>query len=132
MDNLDQDEVNLIDSEDGQILTIGLSLGPETEFGTLQRKCPEATNLIEFLENGTLPTDRKWKRRVENDAKDYYMKGGMLWHRQESTGRRQTFQEQKDQVVVPTTERYDIMHGFHTKALAHCGFDKMYLAVSRV
>jgi len=60
------------------------------------------------------------------------MKGGMLWHRQESTGRRQTFQDQMYQVVVPTTERYDIMHGFHTKALAHSGFDKTYLAVSRV
>jgi len=74
----------------------------------------------------------KWKRRFKMDAKDYFMNDGMLWHRQESMGKRQTFQDQIDQVVVPTSERYDIMHGFHTKALAHCGFDKMYLAVSRV
>jgi len=58
--NPDQDEVDLIDSKDYQILTIRLSLGPETEFRTLQRKCPETRNFIEFLENGTLPTDRKW------------------------------------------------------------------------
>jgi len=59
MENLDQDEVNLMDSENCQILTIGLSWGPETEFGTLQRKCPEARNFIQFLENGILPTDSK-------------------------------------------------------------------------
>jgi len=126
MSNPDREGVDLIDSEYGQILTIGLSMGQETDFGRLQRKCPEGRNFIEFLENGTLPTDRKWKRRVENDAKDYYMKGGMLWHSQKSTGRRQTFQDQMDQLVVPTTERNDTMHWFHTKALAYCGFDKTY------
>jgi len=58
------------------------------------------------------------------------MKDGKLWHHQESTGRRHSFQEAMIQLVVPISERKDILHAFHK--LNHLGFDKSYQAVSRM
>jgi len=113
------------------VFTVGLSLNPETDFGELQRKFPESNIFIEYLEKGILPVDRKWRRRIEHEGKDYFMESGKLWHKQRSTGRRLTFQEEITQLVVPISERNDVMDGFHTKALAHCGFNKTYLAMIR-
>jgi len=88
----------------------------------LLRKCPEASIFIDYLENCTLPTDQNWRRRLEHDAQNFYMKDDKLWHRQESTVRRQSFQEAMIQFVVPVSEHKDILHGFH--GLCHMGFDK--------
>jgi len=104
----------------------------DTDFGTLQHSCPEACIFIDFLEKRTLPVESKWKRRVENDANDYFMKDGKLWINRKVRGKRQTFQEEIIQIVVPISERNGIMHGYHTNSLAHYGFDKTYIAVSRV
>jgi len=60
----------------------------------------------------------------------FFMKDCKLWHRQESTGRRHSFQEAMIQLVVPISEHKDILHAFHE--LSHFGFDKSYQAVSRV
>jgi len=67
---------------------------------------------------------------LKHDAQNFFMKDGKLWHRQESTGRRQNFQKAMIQLVVPVSERKDILHAFHT--LSHLGFDKTYQAVTRV
>jgi len=58
------------------------------------------------------------------------MRDKQLWHKQQSTRKRKTFQEEIIQLVVPKSERKDILRGFHT--LGHTGFDKTYMAVSRV
>jgi len=60
----------------------------------------------------------------------FFMKDCKLWHGQESTGRRHSFQEAMIQLVVPISEHKDILHAFHE--LSHFGFDKSYQAVSRV
>jgi len=60
------------------------------------------------------------------------MENGKLWHKQRSPGRRLTFQEETTQLVVPISERSDVMDLSYKKALAHGGFDKTYLAVGRV
>jgi len=62
------------DREDEHITTVGLSLDPVADFGALQRKCPETNILIEYFEKGILPTNQKWKRRVENDAHQSFMR----------------------------------------------------------
>jgi len=41
-----------------------------------------------------------------------------------------TFQEEIIQLVVPKSEREDIMREFHT--LGYTGFDQSYMAISRV
>jgi len=109
-------------SEEGDVLAVGLSIEPVTDFGELQCKCPEASIFIKYLEKGTLPSDYKWRRRLEHDAQNFFMKDGKLWHGQELTGRRQSFREAMIQLVVPVFERKDILHGFHS--LGHLGFDK--------
>jgi len=58
------------------------------------------------------------------------LKDGKLWHCQKSTGRRQKFQDLMIQLVVPVSERNDVMNSLH--GLGHLGFDKCYLAVARV
>jgi len=73
-------------SEEGDVLAVGLFIEPVTDFGELQRKCPEASIFIDYWEKGTLPTNQKWRRRLEHDAQDFFMKDGKLWQRQESTG----------------------------------------------
>jgi len=78
---------------------------PVTDFGELQRSCPEARLFIDYLKKGTLLTDQKLRRRLEQYAKDFFMKDGKLWHRQELTGRRHSFQEAMIQLVVPVSER---------------------------
>jgi len=74
-------------SDEGDVLAVGLSIEPVTDFGELQRSCPKARIFIDYLEKGVLPTDQKWRRRLEHDAQDFFMKEGKLWHRQDSTGR---------------------------------------------
>jgi len=90
-------------SEEGDVLAVGLSLEPVTDFGELQRKCPKASIFIEYLEKRTLPTDQKWRWRLEHDAQNFFMKNGKLWNRQESTGRRHSFQEAMILLVVPVS-----------------------------
>jgi len=117
-------------SDEGDILAVGLSIEPVMDFLELQRSCPEARIFIDNLEKGTLPTDQKWRRRLEHDAQNFFMKDGKLLHRLESTGKRHSFHEAMIQLVVPVSERKDVLHAFHS--LSHVGFDKTYLAVSRV
>jgi len=119
-----------VKSDEGDVLAVGLFLEPVTDFGELQLKCPEVSIFIEYLEKGTLSTDQKWRRRLEHDAQNFFMKEGKLWHRQEWTGRRQNFQEAMIQLVVPLSERKDVLHAF--QKLSHSGFDKCYQAVTRV
>jgi len=121
---------NRLQSGEGDILAVGLSIKPVTDFGELQRKCPEARIFIDYLKKGTHPTDQKWRRRLEHDAQNFFMRDRKLWHRQESTGRRHSFQEAMIQLVVLISERKDILNVFH--GLIHLGFDKSYQAVSRV
>jgi len=97
-------------SDEGDILAVGLSIKPVTDFGELQCSCPEAPIFIDYLEKGIIPTDQKWRRRLEHDAQNFFMKDGKLWHRHQSTGRRHSFQEAMIQLVVPVFERKDILH----------------------
>jgi len=48
-----------LQSGEGDILAVGLSIEPVMDFGELQRKCPEARIFINYLEKSTLPTDQK-------------------------------------------------------------------------
>jgi len=107
-------------SDEGDILAVGLSIEPVTDFGELQRKCPEARTFIDYLEKGTLSTDQKWRRRLEHDVQNFFMKDGKLWHSQESTGRKHSFQEAIIQLVVPVSERKDVLYAF--QGLSHLGF----------
>jgi len=111
-------------SDEGDVLAVGLSIEPVTDFGELQRECPEARIFIDYLEKGILPTDQKWRKRLEHDAQNFVMKDGKLWHRQESTGKRHSFQEAMIQLVLPVSERKDILHAIH--GLSHLGFDETY------
>jgi len=61
-------------SEPSHVLSVGLSMDPITDFVLLQQNCPEVSIIINYLEKGILPTDRKWKQRVEHDAKLSMMK----------------------------------------------------------
>jgi len=79
--------------ESEHISTIGVSLEPATDFGDLQRRCPETLIIINYLEKGILPVEAKWRRRVEHEASTYFMRDNKLWHRQQSTGRVRTFQQ---------------------------------------
>jgi len=62
---------------------------------------------------GILPTDQKWRRRLEHDVENFFMKDGKLWLRQESTGRRQNFLDAMIQLVVPVSKRSDFMNFMH-------------------
>jgi len=79
-DELSESQINT-DQEDSHIKTVGLSLDPVADFGTMQRKCLETNILIEYLEKGKLPTDQKWKKQVEIDAHQFFMRDGQLWHK---------------------------------------------------
>jgi len=83
--------------------------------------------LIEYLEKKILLKDQKYKRHVENNSHQFFMREKQLWHKQQSTRKRKTFQEEIFQLVVPKSERGDIRQGFHT--LGHTGFDKTYMAI---
>jgi len=64
--------------ESSHISPLGRSLDPETDFGELQRKCPETNIFIDYLEKRILPVDKKWRRRIEHERKDYFMESGKL------------------------------------------------------
>jgi len=115
-------------TDDG-VLAGGWSLEPITDFGELQRSCPEARVFIDYLKKGILPTDQKRRLKLEHDVDNFFMKDGKLWHRQESNGRRQNFEVAMIQLVVPVSQRNDVMNSIHW--LGHLGFDKCYLAVAR-
>jgi len=61
------------ESDEGDVLAVGLSLEPVLDFGELQRKCPEASIFIDYLEKGIIPTNQKWQRRLEHDAQNFFM-----------------------------------------------------------
>jgi len=111
------------------ILLVGLSPEPITDFGVLQRSCPEARIFINNLEKRILPTDQKLKRKLEHVAQDFFMKEGKLCHRQQSTGRQKPLQEVMAQLVVPISECKKVVNEF--RRLALLGFDKCCLAVSK-
>jgi len=48
-------------SKEGDVLAAGLSIEPVTDFGELQRKCPEASIFINYLEKGKLQQIRSGK-----------------------------------------------------------------------
>jgi len=58
------------------------------------------------------------------------MKDNKLWHRQQITRRLCTFQEDIVQLVVPKSERADIINVYHSVSLAHSRFLKTYKAVT--
>jgi len=67
---------------DDSIFTVGLSLEPITDFRVLQHSCLEARIFIDYLEKWILSTDQKWRRRLEHDAQDFFMKDNKLWGRE--------------------------------------------------
>ncbi|CAG2200816.1 unnamed protein product [Mytilus edulis] len=104
-----------------------------SDVAKLQRECPELTDIITFLENGTLPKDEKKAKTVYFDKDNYRLgQDGELihqwWPRTKGVPRIEAMIEQ---LVLPKILREDALLSYHDCKAGggHAGIKKTYAAL---
>ncbi|MES9879780.1 MAG: DDE-type integrase/transposase/recombinase [Sedimenticola sp.] len=103
----------------------------ETKLLELQRNDPKLKDIIDFLENDTLPENVTDARRVQIESQNYVMDGNdnkILFHFYFPRGKKENIDNAIKQLALPGSLIGDILKGFHDFS-SHLGFDKTYLAV---
>ncbi|CAC5414433.1 unnamed protein product [Mytilus coruscus] len=104
-----------------------------SDVAKLQRECPELTDIIAFLENGTLPKDEKKAKTVYFDKDNYRLgqHGELIhqwWPRTKGVPRIEAMIEQ---LVLPKILREDALLSYHDCKAGggHTGIEKTYAAL---
>lgn len=94
-----------------------------------QRQCSDTAQIIQYLEQGELPTDDKEARRIVIESTEYAVDNGLLYHyyQPRSKGLSRCY---INQLVVPKSLRQRILNGFHEES-SHPGFHRCYLSIRR-
>jgi hypothetical protein len=103
-----------------------------SNIGTHQRKCPEMSPIIDFLENGILPDDSTQAKKISNVANQYEMLNGVLYHFYQPRRKRPPADERLiRQVALPTEFRSAVLRQFHDSIAggAHLGLQRTFAAI---
>ena len=92
----------------------------------MQRRDPELTAMIDFLENDILSTNDRDARKILLTSDNFYIgKDGLLYHI--DFNRRRNARESFSQLVVPAALRFEILSNVHDHiAGAHFGLNKTF------
>jgi len=86
--------------------------------------------MIEFLTDGTLPTDHKLAQKVAIQAENFALLNGILYHFWFSDGAQKRKDRCFQQVVVPSELREEVLAAMHDEMTAcHQGFTRTLLNV---
>ena len=97
----------------------------------LQKTDPQLGQIIEYLQNGTLPTDDKTARRICITSEQYAILNGKLCHLGTQRHKRnQTDQPIIEQVCIPSQLQPAVIAQYHEQLL-HCGYEKLYLSIKQ-
>ena len=94
-----------------------------------QRKCPDLSPIIDYLETGDLPGNDKVARRIVFQAPQFFMKQGCLYHC--CPYKNEELNEEKGMnktLVVPTEMVKDLLYQYHD-VNGHPGADRLLHAV---
>jgi len=95
---------------------------------SLQRKDAQLKQMIDYLENSTLPEDSKVARRLALDAQDHILDDDILYHLWYPRGTGTRSDRVIKQLVVPVSLRNEVLLSFHDSLIAgaHQGVDRTY------
>ena len=103
-------------------------LTPEN-LAELQKDCPDFKHIYAYLSNGTLPDDRKISQKVLQEASQYDLLDGVLYHFYQPRTRGRKRDVFIKQLACPRQFRNTILQSYHE--LGHFGFDRTYLALKQ-
>src|SRR6218665_991566 len=94
-----------------------------------QRLCPDIAPIIQYLEQGDLPSNDTKARCLVIESSEYALDNGVLYHyyQPRSKGLTRCY---INQLVVPKSLRQRILNGFHEES-SHPGFHRCYLSIRR-
>ena len=92
----------------------------------MQRRDPDLTDIIEYLEAETLPSNSNAARRILLLSEVFYIgEDGLLYHLNKI--RRQASRTPHSQLVIPTELRFEVLTNAHDcVTVAHLGTHKTY------
>ena len=122
--------VNAIEiGENDQTMPISVDFEQRSDIGDMQRQCEDFADIIEYLENDTLPENDKRAKVVAYTSQQYIIWKGVLYHVYEP--RRKGVPKSENcirQLAVPKPLRKEVLMSAHDTKIggAHAGFDRTY------
>ncbi|CAG2246897.1 unnamed protein product [Mytilus edulis] len=104
------------------------------DISSLQKKCPYFGPIIKFLENGTLPDDKKRAQAIPYETSQYELLNDTLYHFFQPRTKTRTSKHQLiKQVAIPEPLRNDILLSFHDQKAggSHLGVQRTYEAIKQ-
>ena len=104
------------------------------EISTLQKACPYFGPIIDFLEKGILPNERKRAHAIPYETSQYEILNGTLYHFfQPRTKLKISKHQLIKQVAIPEPLRNDILLSFHDQKAggSHLGVQRTYEAIKQ-
>ena len=96
-----------------------------------QKKDPKLAQMIDYLQNGALPTDDKTARRICTTSEQYAILNGKLCHLgTQRRKRNSTDQPVIEQVCIPVQLQPTVIAQYHEQFL-HAGYEKLYLSIKQ-
>ena len=107
---------------------------PEPEMGELQRQCDDFKDIFFYLQDRTLPEDERYAKFIANEANQYVLRDGTLYHLFQPRTRRQTGDDLDRmilQVALPKVKRVEVLRGYHDCLAGggHFGVTKTFGAI---
>ncbi|MEW8547939.1 MAG: reverse transcriptase domain-containing protein [Candidatus Thiodiazotropha sp.] len=107
---------------------------PEPEMGDLQRKCDDFKDIFSYLQDRTLPEDEKYAKFIANEANQYVLRDGTLYHLFQPRTRRQMGDDLDRmilQLALPKVKRIEVLRAYHDCQAGggHFGVTKTFGAI---
>ena len=105
---------------------------PGKTVSDLQKECIDFRDIFKYLENGTLPDDKKLANKVILESNQYALLHGVLYHfYQPRVKNMQTPQRLVRQLALPGPCREDVLLSFHDSHAGggHLGVQKTFAAI---
>lgn len=107
---------------------------PKPEMGELQRQCHDFKDIFFYLQDRTLPEDERYAKFIANEANQYVLRDGTLYHLFQPRTRRQTGDDLDRmilQVALPKVKRVEVLRGYHDCLAGggHFGVTKTFGAI---
>ena len=97
----------------------------------IQKADPKLAAIIDYLQNGTLPADDKFARRICITSDQYAILNGRLCHLgTQRRKRNSTDQPVIEQVCIPVQLQPTVIAQYHEQFL-HAGIEKLYLSIKQ-
>ena len=96
-----------------------------------QKHDPFFAAIIQYLQDGFLPSDKQQARRIIIQAEFYTIEDNVLWRLGINRHKRlKQLDALIPQVAVPPEHRLSLLHNYH-ESLQHCGQQKLFLSLKR-